>query len=164
MTTPNDPELSAMSQSYQAIAPLDADAQARVLAWLTGKLGLKTLLSPQQAASAQRNGHSQSDVTETRVREGTVSNVTIKLGADSCRTLLISAAAFLSIYRVKESFSRDEWLICAKEARMWKSDYSVQTSINIKRLLESQFIFEKGKDMFAISLDKLKELETKLAE
>src|SRR5262249_3857819 len=133
MTIQEDPELVAMSQTLQALSPLDVDARTRVVSWAIDKLGL-SIPSPRSGeAFGQRNATIGEGITEPKVREGTINNVTIKLGADSCRTLLIAAAAYLSIYRGMDSFSREEWIGCAKEARMWRSDYSVQTSINIKR-------------------------------
>jgi hypothetical protein len=164
MTIQSDPELSAMSQTLQALSPLDADSQTRILSWVIAKLGLKVSLPGGEERLGQRNTALEGDITDRKVREGTINNVTIKLGADSCRTLLVAAAAYLSIYRGMERFTREEWVACAREARMWKNDYAVQTSINVKRLLEAQFVFEKAKDVFAITLDKLKELEEELAK
>jgi hypothetical protein len=164
MTTESDPELSAMSQTLHALSSLDQEAQMRVLSWVTSKLGLKDLSPAPDKLSPSRNGSFGGSVTDRKVREGTINSATIKLGADSCRTLLVAAAAYLSIYRGMESFTRKEWITCAREARMWKSDYSTQTSVNISRLLESEDIFEKSKDVFAISMEKLNELEAALAK
>ena len=98
------------------------------------------------------------------MREGTINTVASKLGVNSCRTLLVAAAAYLLLYKGKEKFSREELVSCAKEARVWKSDYSVQTSVNINRMCDAEELIEKSKDVYDLSQKKLAELEKKLSE
>jgi hypothetical protein len=68
------------------------------------------------------------------------------------------------LYKGKERFSRQELIACAREARGWKNDYVVQTSVNINRMLEAEELVEKSKDVFDVSQKKLAELKEKLNE
>jgi hypothetical protein len=156
-------QLDAMRKMMEALKPLEKDAQHAVLGWVDLQVGrvegnkkLNTALPPQQNPNA--------DASSLVVRRpGTVSTVAQKLGANTCRSILTAAAAYLSIYQGKESFTRDELIGCGKEARGWKADYSNQMATNISRMLDSGVMFEKAKDLFSLSEDELKNLQTKLA-
>lgn len=163
---PVDLEIQAMSQVSQALAPLDKVVQIRVLNWVSERFGL--------ALAANAKGESSLPVDEQQKekepksnsrasREGTVSSVAIKLGADSCRTLMQAAAAHLTFFEGIDAFSREQLVNRTKEARNWKSDYTGQTSTQISRLLSSGFLFEKSKDVFSVSTEALTDLEQKLA-
>jgi hypothetical protein len=164
MTTPDDPELAAMAQVLKVMEDLkDTAARQRVFDWVRVRLMLE--------GSAPGKTNSNSDVRQTpasdvapAVREGTISTVAVKIGASSCRTLLVAAAGYLTLYKGNEKFSREELVACAKEARTWKSDYTVQTSVNINRMCDAEELIEKSKDVYALSQKKLIELEEKLGD
>jgi hypothetical protein len=82
-----------------------------------------------------------------------------KLSAKSARDLFLAAAAHLSLYQGKDSFTRDELIACAKEARGWKSDYSNRIATSVTRMLEAGTLFERSKNVFSLSADKLAELD-----
>lgn len=151
-------QLGAMRQIMKALAPLDKDGQEAVLAWVDSQLG--RVASSDRGKSAQSGNASNAQAT---ARQGTVSTVAQKLGASSCRTLLLAAAAHLSLYQGKENFTRDELIACVKEARGWKADYSNQMATQIKRLLDAGSLFEKSRDIFSLSDGTLKSIEAKLA-
>ena len=74
----------------------------------------------------------------------------------------MAAAVHLSLYQGKERFSRTDWVACAKEAKQWKVDYSVQTATAIGRLLNAGFVNETAKDVFSVPDDQLKSVEARL--
>lgn len=159
----DDPELVAMGQVFSAIKDLDAEAQLRVLDWVEVRLGLnrgvRQAADPVDPPQEQRV---RKLAEKTQTREGTVNTVVQKLGANSCRTALLAAAAHLVFYQGKEKFSREELVATAKEARIWKSDYVNQLSLNITRMCDAGELVEKGKDVYDLSQKKLAELEPKL--
>lgn len=164
MTTGDDPELAAMSQVLKALETLKGpEAQHRVLDWVVIRLGLSTdekrVLRP-RAEEAKPPGREEAPVA----REGTIDSVVRKLGANSCRTLLVAAAAYLALYKGKEKFSREELVSSARGTRAWKSDYTTQTSVNITRMLDAEELVEKDKDVYNLSQKKLAELEQALRE
>ena len=158
----SDPELNAMGRILEVLSTLEPPMRLRVLQWVSARLEI----APQapSAFSIAPAGPASGDAAAAGgKREGTVSGVAIKLGADSCRMLMISAAAYLSLYQGKDSFTRAEWIACAREARSWKADYNVQIPTIINRLLGAGSIFEKAKDVFSVDASFLVELEQKLA-
>lgn len=157
-----DPELKAMSDVLEALSPLDRNAQLRVLGWVTGKLDIALVNQVNSPKSTYDPGGGVENPPR-KLMPATVSTVAIKLGADSCRTLMLAAAAHLSLYQGKDAFTRAEWVACAKEARSWKNDYSSQLPTIIGRLLDSGAIFEKAKDLFSMDAATLGEYEAKLA-
>jgi hypothetical protein len=164
--TQEDPELAAMAQVLKTLESLDKDeARRRVIDWVRIRLGLTggfdRSTEPRSKFEADSQSGNDSPVTP---REGTVNMVAAKLGVESCRTLLVAAAAYLSLYQRKEKFSRDELVACAKEARAWKSGYGVQTSLNINRMCDAGELIEKSKHVYDLSQKKLAELEVKLRE
>lgn len=164
-TTQDDPELAAMAQVLKILEPLEAPgAQQRVLDWVRVRLGLSA--SPQDSAPPPTRGSDGAAATgETPTgREGTVNTVSMKLGADSCRTLLVAAAAYLTLFKGNEKFSREQLVATAKEARAWRGNYGVQTSININRMLESGELIEKSKNVYDLSRKKIADLEQKLRD
>lgn len=166
-TAHDDPELAAMAQVLKVLEKLDdTGARERVLSWVIVRLGLNNTSLKRKAPQATEQEEKQPSGagSDTQLREGTVNTVVNKLGANSCRTLLVAAAAFLVLYRGKVKFSREELVSCAKEARLWKSDYSVQTSVNIIRMCDSDELIEKSKDVYDLAPKKLAELEEKLSE
>lgn len=114
-----DPELRAMGQILEVLSTLEPPMRSRVLQWVTARLEIVP-----QAPSAFSNPPASPGGGEAAgaggKREGTVSTVAIRLGADSCRTLMIAAAAHLLLYQGKDSFTRAEWIACARDARGWK--------------------------------------------
>lgn len=148
-----DPELEAMSSVLAKLSALnDAEMQARVLKWAAIRLGLTG------EVRALRTGAEPSE----SVREGTITTVAARLNVKSCRDLLVAAAIHLSLYQGKERFSRSDWVACAKEAKQWKVDYSVQTATAIGRLLNAGFVNETAKDVFSVPDDQLKSVEARL--
>ncbi len=160
-----DPELSAMSEVLKVLENLgDIQAQHRVIDWVIERLGLKiSPLSGRSARENERNTEGRGD-PESITREGTVNTVAKKLDAGSCRTLLLSAAAYLVLFRGKEEFTRSELVACAKGARLWKASYGNQTSLNINRMCDADELIEKRKDVFDLSQRKMAELEQKLRD
>lgn len=160
--TTGDPELKAMGAVLEALAHLEPSVQARVLQWVATKLQIEFQPAPRSTGRLQSDSEISRPAKPSK--EGTVSSVAIKLGADSCRTLLITAAAHITLYQGKDTFTRAEWINCAKDARPWKADYNSQIPTIIGRLLTSGFIFEKSKDVFSVSEKDLAELEQRLAD
>ena len=150
-----DPELDAMSSVLAKLQALDGpEAQARVLRWVSARLGLGDLAGSSRALMPAPQEKSE--------REGTITTVAARLNVKSCRDLLIAAAIHLSLYQYKERFSRSDWVACAKEAKQWKVDYSVQTSTSIGRLLNAGFVNETAKDVFSVPDNQLKSFEARL--
>ena len=150
-----DPELEAMSSMLAKLSALsDAEMQARVVNWTAVRLGLLG------EVRAPRTSGSPASVEP--VREATITTVAARLNVKSCRDLLVAAAAHLSLYQGKERFSRSDWVACAKEAKQWKVDYSVQTATAIGRLLNAGFVNETAKDVFSVTDDQLKNVEARL--
>lgn len=75
----------------------------------------------------------------------------------------MAAATYLTLYQGKDSFTKEELVACAKEARGWKADYSNQIAINIKRMLDASTLLEKAKDVFSLSEAMEAEMQEKLA-
>ena len=162
-----DSELAAMAQVLRVLEGLgDGEARQRVLNWVSKRLGMSDALG----ATAHRHGPGVEGrqggegrgSPGASLRDGTVNAVALKLGAESCRKLLLVAAAFLSLYRERERFTRKDLIACAKEARAWRSDYTSQTSVNINRMCDADELIEKSKDSYSLSHKKLTELEAKL--
>ncbi|RTL63288.1 MAG: hypothetical protein EKK41_23570 [Hyphomicrobiales bacterium] len=151
-----DPELEAMSSVLAKLSALDREAQARVLRWVSLRLGIDD--SEQLTMTA---GSAVLKFTGPQ-REGTVTTVAARLAVKSCRDLMVAAAIHLSLYQGKERFSRTDWVACAKEAKQWKVDYSVQTATAIGRLLIAGFVNETAKDVFSVPDDELKNIEARL--
>lgn len=150
-----DPELEAMSSVLAKLSALnDAEMQARVLKWVAIRLGL--------TGEVRALRISGGDEPSESVREGTITTVAARLNVKSCRDLLMAAAVHLSLYQRKERFSRSDWVACAKEAKQWKVDYSVQTATAIGRLLNARFVNETAKDVFSVPDDQLKGVEARL--
>lgn len=160
LTMQGDPELKAMGEVLEALSPLERDMQLRVLQWVASKLDISAPHHPPRMTPIESSGEGSGP---RKLREGTVSTVAIKLGADSCRTLMLAAAVHLSLYQDKDAFSRADWIACAKEARAWRNDYGGQLPTIIGRLLGSGVIFEKSKDVFSMDASALSEYEAKLA-
>jgi predicted transcriptional regulator len=78
--------------------------------------------------------------------------------------LLVAAAAYLTLFKGDEKFSREQLVATAKEARAWRSNYGVQTSININRMLESGELIEKSKNVYDLSQKKIADLEQRLRD
>jgi hypothetical protein len=155
----NDPELLAMSKALEALSPLEPEARTRVINWLVHKHGLTP-------ASVSSNAH-QNDARQIEpkglTREGTINTVAVRMGVKSCRDLMVAAAVHLTLYQGKDRFSRADWVSCAKEAKQWKTDYSVQTSTQISRLLNSGFVNETAKDIYVVPDDQIKRHSEALA-
>jgi hypothetical protein len=152
-------QLEAMRNVMKALKPLSKDAQGAVLDWVNNQLG---------RSHGGRKFNDDGDATRNEAgsvakRPGTVNSVAQKISANSCRTILAAAAAHLSIYEGRESFSREELISRAKEARGWKAVYTNQMATAINRMLDSAELFEKSKDVFSLSDAFMKTLEEKLA-
>lgn len=163
-STPHeDPELTAMAHVLKVLQSLeDPEAQRRVLSWVSVRLSINATRREQAPPKADSYDTDTPDATV--VREGTINTVATKLGVSSCRSLLVAAAAYLTVFQGKERFSRQELAECAKEARMWKGAYTAQISINLARMCESDELMEKSKNVFGLSPKKLTELEGQLTE
>jgi hypothetical protein len=149
-------QLSAMRTVMEALEPLDETGRETVLSWASSQLGV------QRAAPSLSPG--SPSVGPSRFgREGTVSMVAQKLGVKSARELLLAAATHLTLYQGKDSFTKDELVACAKEARAWKANYSSQIAVNIGRMSEADVLFEKARDVFSLSDTALNNLEERLS-
>jgi hypothetical protein len=144
-------QLAAMRTVMEALAPLDDEGREAVLAWIDSQFGRRPASPTGVPAAVQ--------VPPSVRREGTVSVVAQKLNAKSARDIFLAAAAHLSLYQGKDSFSREELVACAKEARGWKSDYSNQIAMNIGRMLDAGTLFEKAKNVFSLSDEGLARVE-----
>ena len=150
-----DPELDAMSHVLAKLSALDdREMQARVLLWVAARLGV----------AVEERSASQLQVVEPagQQREGTITTVAARLNVKSCRDLLVAAAIHLSLYQRKERFARSDWVACARDAKQWKVDYSVQTATAISRLLNAGFVNETAKDVFSVPDDQLKNVEARI--
>lgn len=149
-------QLTAMRTVMEALKPLNEIGREAVLAWVDSQLGRKH----------QRNqaGEASPAAVSAPIRQGTVSVVAQKIGAKSARDLLLAAAAHLTLYQGKDSFSKDDLVACAKDARNWKADYSNQMASNMKRMLDAGTLFEKAKNLFSLSSDALADIEERLSK
>jgi hypothetical protein len=148
-------QLAAMKTIMDVLQPLDGSARADIWNWVGNQLGLSGSSTPPSGT--------EKPVRDSRAREGTVNVVCQKIGVASARDLLLAAAAHLTLYQGKDSFSKEELVSCAKEARSWKGAYSNQIAINIKRMCDAGVLFEKSKDVFSLSDASLADVERKLS-
>jgi hypothetical protein len=143
-------ELRAMGSVMEALAPLNRDAQLSVLHWVVTKLGLQLQLGDTDDAEVESGDGTTRNVVGS-VRAGTINTVASKLGADSCRTVLIAAAVHLTLFQGKDAFTRSELVALARSAKVWKADYTNQTSTMIGRLADAGILVEKSKDSYFLS-------------
>ncbi|MGQ0457933.1 MAG: hypothetical protein ACT4OU_12845 [Hyphomicrobium sp.] len=137
-------ELQAMGSIMEALAPLESASQLSVMRWVIEKLQLDVSALGVQSdtpLAAEGSGSNQA-------RVGNINTVVSRIGADSCRTLLIAAAIYLTLYQGKEAFTRSEWVATAKSAKVWKNEYVNQSSTMIGRLADGGQIVEKSKDTY----------------
>lgn len=153
-------ELQAMGTIMEALAPLNREAQLSVLQWVVGKLGLQW---PIETANGPDNESGEVGARSGSLRAGTINTVATKLGADSCRTVLIAAAVHLTLFQGKDSFARSELVALARSAKVWKADYTNQTSTMIGRLADAGILVEKSKDTYFLSDDAATEYRAALA-
>jgi len=156
----SDPELNAMGRILEVLSTLEPPMRSRVLQWVSARLEITPQAPPAFSGTSAPPVNGEAGASK---REGTVSAVAIRLDADSCRTLMIAAAAHLTLYQGKDSFTRAEWIASARDARPWKADYNNQIPTIINRLLSAGSLFEKSKDVFSVDSAFLAELEQKLA-
>lgn len=151
-------QLGAMRAVMEALEPLDNIARQAVFTWVGSQLGIKApsvgVPSSVEGGPPKQNGSK---------REGTVSVVAQKIGVKSARDLLFAAAVHLTLYQDKDSFTKDDLVSCAKEARGWKVAYSSQMALNIKRMSDAGVLFEKARDVFSLSDTALADAEGRLA-
>lgn len=143
-------ELRAMGSVMEALAPLNREAQLSVLHWVATKLGLQWQVGDANETDIE-SGDSVPRNAGGSVRAGTINTVASKLGADSCRTVLIAAAVHLTLFQGKDAFTRSELVALARSAKVWKADYTNQTSTMIGRLADAGILVEKSKDSFFLS-------------
>jgi hypothetical protein len=154
-------ELQAMASIMEALVKLDREAQISVLHWVTEKLGLRTVEQPALSrdelgvGSASENGQGSAPL-----RSGNINTVAAKIGADSCRTVLMAAAIHLTLFQGRDSFTRSDLVSLARTAKIWKADYSNQTSTMISRLADSGILGEKGKGVYFLSDSSVKQYES----
>ena len=159
-----DSELAAMAQVFKIMNEIkDREAQKRILDWVSLRLGfansnVKKVVD--KDAKIEFDGDTE---VESPLREGTINTVVSKLQSDSCRKLLVASAAYILLYIGRDKFTRDELVSHAKEARVWKGSYGVQTSLNINRMCDAGELIEKSKNVYDLAPKLLKELEQKLA-
>jgi hypothetical protein len=153
--TSYEEQLAAMRAVMEAVGKLDEKSRESVLSWVDSQFGRrKPIISSRPESEA-----SSVPLDIGRRREGTISAVAQKLGAVSARELFLSAAAHLTLYQGKDSFTRDELIACAKNARGWKAEYSNRMATSITRMLDAGTLFEKSKNVFSLSAETLSELE-----
>lgn len=148
-------QLVAMRTVMEALKPLDEQGRESVLEWVDRQLGRMTGRSEKVTGDVNVEQRSTS-------REGTVSMVAQKIGAKSARDLFLAAAAHLTLYQGKDSFTKDELVACAREARGWKVEYSNQIAMNITRMLNAGELFERARNVFSLSDSSLAAVEEKL--
>lgn len=148
-------QLVAMRAVMEALKPLDEQARESVLEWVDRQLGRKP-------ARSEKIGEVVKGEQHNVLREGTISMVAQKLGAKSARDLLLAAATHLTLFQGKDSFTKEELIVCAKEARGWKVEYSNQMAINITRMLNAGELFERARNVFSLSDPSLAAVEEKL--
>lgn len=151
------PDLKAMAAVYAVLEPLDQEARKRVLAWVASTFEMTV---PAQVHAPPVTV----DKSTLKRREGTINTVSARLGVKSCRDLFIAAALHLTLFDGRERFSRTEWVSRAKEAKSWKTDYSVQMATTITRLMNSGVVNEVAKDEYAVPDDQLQQLEARLGD
>jgi hypothetical protein len=151
-------QLTAMRTVMEALKPLTDEGREAVLTWVDSQLGRRQALPP----PADKGAGTISPLGPKR--EGTVSAVAQKIGAKSARDLLLAAGAHLTLYQGRDSFSRDELIGCAKDARNWKAAYSNQMAFNIVRMLDAGTLFEKAKNVFSLSDGAVSDLEERLRQ
>lgn len=146
-------ELNAMGAIMEALSSLDRASQESVLTWVLAKLEFELPIPAGDSRATESSEHSPGFIREIQKqnRPGTINTVAAKIGADSCRTILIAAALHLTLYQSKDAFSRAELVGLARSAKVWKSDYTNQTSTMIGRLADAGALVEKGKDMYFLS-------------
>lgn len=153
-------ELQAMGAIMEALAPLNRDARISVIRWVLEKLELTDV---GDVATAQSNVDGISPVVGgERLRAGTINTVASKLGADSCRTVLIAAAVHLTLFQGKDAFTRSELVGLAKSAKVWKAEYINQASTMLGRLADAGVLVEKSKDTYFMSDGAVAEYEAAL--
>ena len=148
----DDLELAAMSAIVEALKPLEPEVRTRVVHWLAHKHGVAP-----SSSSIVRSTEGSSTI-----REGTINTVAARLGVKSCKDLMVAAAVHLILYQGKDRFSRADWVACARDAKHWNKDYSVQTSTVINRLLHARFVNETSKDNYVVPDEQLQEFTEKL--
>ena len=145
-------QLVAMKAVMEALTPLEEADRKAVIIWVNGQLGIVQSV-PDSNAGQQRG----------TARQGTVSVVAQKLGVSSARDLLLAAATHITLYQGKESFTKEELVACAKEARSWKSTYTNQMASNIKRMADAGTLFEKSRDVYSLSDSALADVEGRIS-
>jgi len=151
-----DPELHAMSAIVSVLTGLDDAARRRVLNWVAEKSGISLADIP-SATPRNVNG---AEIGPKK--EGTLSQLAARLGVESCRDLLLAAALHLVEYQGKERFAKDDWVSCAREAKQWKSAYSVQTATVINRLMDSGSVNETSKGTFSLTDETISKMSAQL--
>ncbi len=73
-----------------------------------------------------------------------------KLGADSCRKILLAAAYNLTLADGKDSFSKEDLFSKAREAREWKVDYTNQQALNVGRMVKFSQLIEKSGGVYCV--------------
>jgi hypothetical protein len=153
-------ELQAMGAIMEALAPLDRVSQLSVMRWVLDKLEFDAGEIADQTEAAVTE---EETVAPSRTRVGNINTVVNRIGADSCRTILIAAAIYLTMYQSKESFGRAEWVAVAKSAKVWKSDYINQASTMIGRLADAGLIVEKSRDLYFLPDSTIEQYSSQLS-
>jgi hypothetical protein len=149
-------QLAAMRSVMEALKPLDDHGKTSVLDWVDRQLGRNSVRNETIAGAANVEQRSST-------RDGTVSMVAQKIGARSARDLFLAAAAHLTLYQGKDSFTKEELVGCAKEGRSWKVEYRNQIAMSITRMLKAGVLFERARNVFSLSDSALADLEGKLS-
>lgn len=93
-----------------------------------------------------------------------VSTIAARLSVSSGPELIIAAAASLSIFQKRNSFSRQELLREMQAAHSYyKKTYSSNLSKALTRLVKSGDLLEQSGSRYSLSATKLTELESRLA-
>ena len=93
-----------------------------------------------------------------------VSTIAGKLSVSTGPDLIIAAAASLSIFQSRKSFSRQELLKEMQAAHSYyKKTYSSNLSKALTRLVKSGDLLEQSGSTYSLSATKLSELESRLA-
>ncbi len=107
------------------------------------------------------NALPSNDATTTAL---SVSTIAARLSVNSGPDLIIAAAASLSIFQSRRSFSRSELLKEMQAAHSYyKKTYSSNLTKALTRLVKSGDLLEQSGSTYSLSAQKLSELESRLA-
>lgn len=113
---------------------------------------------------SDEKGDTKGRTRKTEKITGTTNTVASKLGCKSGPTLIIAAAARLTLVLGKSSFKRKELIKEMKDASTYyKKSYESNLTQNLSSLVKSNKLNESAKDTYSLSAKTRGELEKKLS-